>query len=1293
MSVAPLQTRSLAPSKTISQTPDGHTEMRARSRQLGELRSLPTPTHELPARQRRWSKLRYLIPLKERSSPSAESQTERCATPTSQQSVACSNNTTTGRDATQSGSRAPSMNKPDISAKETRHRNISIQQELDSSNGLGIADHQMSTLEKPYKHTHSAKEVKRIMMIAEDINIIEIQHVDEFREPFESHYRRAETAIFDFLDQPDSPLPFGKLKLLRGAVLQAGASVSDTTKFTPCIRIAHGDFGHNQKIIKFHLKFSSQRKLYDPRFNICYQTMKDLSAVGRTVTIKTQPTESMCGVLASTGSGLNSHEFTIGGLLEVDGEIQALTAWHSEALGDLGSASETVEELVKRLLQDNGSLTDLERPNVVARYRGQSKFEEDVRTSKSKEPQPDSVSSIGQILRSGPEWALISVSAPSMRLPNCMEVGIDNESSGEAIKGFLDISPHRHMKYFSAVEPAEESDAEPLVYVIAGMSGIIQAKVSRKLSPMRLDSGQRVRVWTLKLGVFEGHHLRPGDSGSWVVDFESGAVYGHVIAGTHENAFVLPLQDIMTEIGNCRLPSPFQRLAELAKAHRDIDPNKAVIFARKAMSDEVLRSSVAELNSLARLIERRQDPTFEPDRPYSDLDPTVILREIIMRWGASLPDASHLVDWLMSDKNLNWYFTHLTPDEIRDMLQELGIHTSVKRTTTRVQGSGSAASELESQSTTHPFYHYSRIEISQRQKYLNLLKTEKKLEVLQESDRVESIRQMILRSERHLRHDTPSALRGWLDLRRSASNSADADGSDIDGSVSQFTSLSGTTFKGKGLSSRNSMITGPRTALTAPILRFDFQVRNLQFRQDSGRRSEYSEFPCGNWEAISRGKWTTHVHLPANNLKAITKHLDAYRRNEAHAWQSLQTGPLNARRMRTTCAQVLSHTSIPDIILSMPYIDWDRTSRVKQASSWMARRIEGLNCTTRPKPTFTGSQWKLGDILTIPQSAIKRSYGTHRQTASEERPLLPATLLGQSLLDAARLYEKMALLADEQLVQQHLLGNEPLHPRLELSQACAGAFSVHHQESTTIKGMSYARPEAIMVDQVWLRIVDMRTVITACPQRYGREASDPHSLYRRIRKRLENEAQDVEITTFNIAVVVLDECIGSFFQQTEVDGEAIPFGIASVNKRLQDMSSRTNTLRRRFKLHLAAGSREPAPMLHLELVDVQRQADELVKELSMISSIMAEQTKCIADFEKVSCSLPRWSRRDDEKSPHRLENKILRSRLESQCQEIKRLDCAARSIEKTISDIILHEQIRLLNEHAVGVQRNNSSAS
>ncbi|KAK2016135.1 hypothetical protein LZ32DRAFT_601710 [Colletotrichum eremochloae] len=86
---------------------------------------------------------------------------------------------------------------------------------------------------------------------------------------------------------------------------------------------------------------------------------------------------------------------------------------------------------------------------------------------------------------------------------------------------------------------------------------------------------------------------------------------------------------------------------------------------------------------------------------------------------------------------------------------------------------------------------------------------------------------------------------------------------------------------------------------------------------------------------------------------------------------------------------------------------------------------------------------------------------------------------------------------------------------------------------------------------------------------------------------------------------------------------------------------------------------------------------------------MAEQTNCIADFEKMSCSLPRWSRREDEKSSHRLENSMLRSRLESQCQEMKRLSCTAKSLEKTISDIMINEQVRLLSAH--GTRDSNRS--
>jgi hypothetical protein len=49
-----------------------------------------------------------------------------------------------------------------------------------------------------------------------------------------------------------------------------------------------------------------------------------------------------------------------------------------------------------------------------------------------------------------------------------------------------------------------------------------------------------------------------------VVEPEYGTVYGHIIAGTDNVAFVLPLQTIMNEIGDCCLPSPSRCLSELS---------------------------------------------------------------------------------------------------------------------------------------------------------------------------------------------------------------------------------------------------------------------------------------------------------------------------------------------------------------------------------------------------------------------------------------------------------------------------------------------------------------------------------------------------------------------------------------------------------------------------------------------------------------------------------------------------------------------------------------------------------
>jgi len=76
-------------------------------------------------------------------------------------------------------------------------------------------------------------------------------------------------------------------------------------------------------------------------------------------------------------------------------------------------------------------------------------------------------------------------------------------------------------------------------------------------------------------------------------------------------------------------------------------------------------------------------------------------------------------------------------------------------------------------------------------------------------------------------------------------------------------------------------------------------------------------------------------------------------------------------------------------------------------------------------------------------------------------------------------------------------------------------------------------PKLIMVDQLWMWILDKQTVITAFPGRYqDGYVEHLHGLHKSIRERLGM----VEIRSiFDIALVVLDKCSTTFFNRNEID--------------------------------------------------------------------------------------------------------------------------------------------------------------
>ena len=220
---------------------------------------------------------------------------------------------------------------------------------------------------------------------------------------------------------------------------------------------------------------------------------------------------------------------------------------------------------------------------------------------------------------------------------------------------------------------------------------------------------------------------------------------------------------------------------------------------------------------------------------------------------------------------------------------------------------------------------------------------------------------------------------------------------------------------------------------------------------------------------------------------------------------------------------------------------------------------------------------------------FKRDHKTGRILAGHK--------LGQVLIDAARLYEAMSCFRDKSLLKHYLHHDPPLHPRRTLDQAyyctlkstkwrdrdqvvyrgtranpchlhsidpktrrwnCPGRQDIaesaatqharHRERDMTEEDrvaaeLAYKCPECtdhirkvarlVMVDQLWMWILDEKTLVTCFPRRYGVNRKDPSGVHHLVRRHLKNIRQEHIRTVFDLALIVLIEVTNIFFDRAK----------------------------------------------------------------------------------------------------------------------------------------------------------------
>ncbi|TRX94215.1 hypothetical protein FHL15_004983 [Xylaria flabelliformis] len=180
-------------------------------------------------------------------------------------------------------------------------------------------------------------------------------------------------------------------------------------------------------------------------------------------------------------------------------------------------------------------------------------------------------------------------------------------------------------------------------------------------------------------------------------------------------------------------------------------------------------------------------------------------------------------------------------------------------------------------------------------------------------------------------------------------------------------------------------------------------------------------------------------------------------------------------------------------------------------------------------PVDQSNDWANKQILTIPPKAGNHTAkpisvgslaeGSNlvsiRHQRNEKGRIQVEIPLGRYLFLASRLYESMENYRDKMLLRKYLLQELPMHPRRTLDQAARSAFNSNrqsdktqglrpeHESSRTLPTGQYKAniqkaPFVVMVDQLWMWILDENTIITCFPKQYGSNEDDESGCYNQL---------------------------------------------------------------------------------------------------------------------------------------------------------------------------------------------------
>ncbi|KAK6605454.1 ankyrin repeat protein [Botrytis cinerea] len=435
----------------------------------------------------------------------------------------------------------------------------------------------------------------------------------------------------------------------------------------------------------------------------------------------------------------------------------------------------------------------------------------------------------------------------------------------------------------------------------------------------------------------------------------------------------------------------------------------------------------------------------------------------------------------------------------------------------------------------------------------------------------------------------------------------------------------------------------------------------------------YFHFPANNMEWIERAI-EKHYNETKNHRPQTSKILSR------ELWTGQQHGtpndPLHARHMRSHCKCIpqdseanASHAehhhpsrnrSNNNIVLFMPYLHWEMdrkrahlanvaktlTSQYREKQTRYDIRNKNiladiakdnkkkfgfLNKVEDKEPTKSGVPVSSGESKQT--TGFRRFFPINSKISADQKVLDKAkTLCGRYLMQVARVYEAMDLEPDVMLVHSHLHKQLPIHPRRTLDQSYY--FKLENTEprdrdQVVYRGTNERRiingsTRVVMVDQLWMYILDEHTIITSFPKRLGRNKPDSSGVHRCIRDRLEHLRPGQINSVYDLAHLIINECSMVFFDRTKPTDERpeVLDIFADAIGYISEMKTSSFELFWRHLKKLSSQRLKISPKTARLYLNINpegvllQEAHDIIEELKMMSRINMQQLQVTQAFSK-----------------------------------------------------------------------------